>query len=99
MQPGGCLAYSDNVSMSVVLGSIHRGLEMPSQLAVEALQQSLPILHLAFSFALAVLHCTIHAYSQAQIFLLGLSSRDRTCLLIPQVVLGMLSAPSQQGTL
>ena len=67
---------------------------MPSQLAVKALQQSLPTLH-----TLMVLHCTIRVYLLAQTFLLRLNSHDYTYILMPLVVLGMLSLPSQGGTL
>ena len=69
---------------------------MPSQLAAKALQQSLPTLHLAFLYTLAVLYCTIHIYLPAQTFLLRLPPHDHMHLFMPLVALGMLS---QRGTL
>ena len=71
---------------------------MPSQLAVKA-KSAYPSFTVAFFYTLMVLHCTIRVYLLAQTFLLRLNSRDYTYILMPLVVLGMLSLPSQGGTL
>lgn len=70
MQSGGCLAYLHSVSIPIAFGSFHLVQGMPFQSSIQALQQSLLILHLAVLFTLVALHCIVHAYSQAQIFLL-----------------------------
>ena len=66
----GCLAYLHSVSIPIAFGSFHLVQGMPFQSSIQALQQSLLILHLAVLFTLVALHCIVHAYSPAQIFLL-----------------------------